>query len=69
MAEQLTNMGQHVRCISEAKSLARQHGCFVFEKGGVCYLYREAQPKNVYVGKHKTAEGILKLTKKVCQKA
>ena len=34
----------------EAKQIARDHGMFFFEKNGRYILYRECQPRNVYLG-------------------
>jgi hypothetical protein len=36
--------------LSEAKQIARDHGMFVLKKDGKLLLYREATPRNVYVG-------------------
>ena len=51
-----------------AKMIAKEGGCFIVEKGGYdnkeFLLYRECQPRNVFVGKRSTVEGILSLTKK-----
>ena len=54
--------------LRHAKMIAKEGGCFIVEKGGYdnkeFLLYRECQPRNVFVGKRSTVEGILSLTKK-----
>ena len=54
--------------LKHAKAIAKEGGCFIIEKGGyddkVYILYRECQPRNVFVGKRSSVEGILSLTKK-----
>jgi hypothetical protein len=54
--------------LKHAKMIAKEGGCFILEKGGYddkeFLLYRECQPRNVFVGKRSCVEGILSLTKK-----
>jgi len=52
-----------------AKELARKHGCFIVTCPDKYLIYREMKPKNLCVGKAKTAEGIIKLTEKICRNA
>lgn len=64
---------QDLTKLRHAKMIAKEGGCFIVEKGGYdnkeFLLYRECQPRNVFVGKRSTVEGILSLTKKVCRTA
>ena len=59
---------QDLTKLRHAKMIAKEGGCFIVEKGGCdnkeFLLYRECQPRNVFVGKRSTVEGILSLTKK-----
>ena len=59
--------------LKHAKMIAKEGGCFIVEKGNYdnkeYLLYRECLPRNVFIGKRSTVEGILKLTKKVCRTA
>lgn len=54
--------------LKHAKMIAKQGGCFIVERGGYdnkeFLLYRECQPRNVFVGKRSTVDGILSLVKK-----
>ena len=54
--------------LKHAKTIAKEGGCFIVEKGGYdnkeYLLYRECKPRNVFVGKRSSVEGILSLTKK-----
>jgi hypothetical protein len=51
--------------LRDAKQIARDHGHFVVEKPDGYLLYREASPKNVYVGKRKDVADMLYFVKKV----
>ena len=59
---------QDLTKLRHAKMIANEGGCFIVEKGGYdnkeFLLYRECQPRNVFVGKRSSVEGILSLTKK-----
>ena len=59
--------------LKHAKMIANEGGCFIVEKGGYdnkeFLLYRECQPRNVFIVKRSTVEGILKLTKKATNSA
>jgi len=54
--------------LKHAKTIAKEGGFFIVEKGGYdnkeYLLYRECRPRNIFIGKRSTVEGILKLTKK-----
>lgn len=61
--------------LKHAKQIARDHGCFVVEipytdKNGdratKYLLYREAQPRNVLVGKRMNVGTLLAFVKKAC---
>lgn len=53
--------------LKHAKLIAKEHGCFVVEKGGYndkkYLLYRECKPANVFIGRRSSVDGILKLVK------
>lgn len=53
--------------INEAKTLARQHKCFIVTWPNCFFLYREAQPRNVCVGKRTHEKDIIALVKKTCK--
>lgn len=40
-----------IQLIKEAKQIAKDHGCVVFEKGGAFLVYRKTHSCNVFVGK------------------
>lgn len=54
--------------LKEAKQIAKDHGMFVAEqkaRDGTTYLlYREGHPRNVFLGKRSTPEGIRTLVAK-----
>lgn len=53
--------------LKHAKQIAKDGGCFIVECGNIesrfYLLYRECQPRNVFVGKRSSIDGILKLAK------
>lgn len=48
----------------EACQIARDHGCFVVDRGDNYLLYRKQPDRNVYIGSPRSAEGLRRL---VCQ--
>jgi hypothetical protein len=42
----------------QAQQIARDHGCFVVEKGGEFSLYRRMAMRNVFIGKRRTPEAL-----------
>lgn len=45
-----------IQVLKEAKQIARDHGCFVVEKGGKYLVYRSNPRGNVYLGFRGTPE-------------
>lgn len=43
-----------LQVLKEAKQIARDHGCFVVEKGGRFLLYRQTPTRNVFIGQRGT---------------
>jgi hypothetical protein len=54
--------------VKEAKRIAREGNCFVYEghdnDGPVWILYRKGKPLNVFISRSKSATGILATTKR-----
>lgn len=48
----------------EACQIARDHGCFVIERGGFYMVYRRTPERPVYLGKRSTAPALRRF---VCQ--
>lgn len=53
--------------LTNAKAIARDKGCFIVYSSGNYLMYRIVHPKNQFIGKSGTIEGICRLVKKVCQ--
>lgn len=49
--------------LKHAKAIAKEHGLFVVELPGKYLLYREAEPRNQFVGKRKTIDALMSLVK------
>lgn len=54
----MTRRHSPLQQLKEAKQIAKDHGLFVIERGGAYLLYREQQPRNVYVGSRATPEAL-----------
>lgn len=54
-----------IQVIKEAKQIAKDHGCFVAEKGGEFLVYRKTFDRNVFVGKCKAPERLRSLVCRV----
>ena len=54
-----------IQVIKEAKQIARDHGCFVVEKGGRFLVYRTTATVNVFLGQRGTPEALRALVCKV----
>lgn len=50
-----------IQQLKEAKQLARDHGCFVLERGDTYLLYRVQPGGNVLIGRRKSCAGIRRL--------
>lgn len=48
-----------------ARTLAKRFGLFVVVKPDALLVYREAEPRNIYIGKSKTANGAYDIVRKV----
>lgn len=65
----VTNIISQQQKLSMAKQIAKDYGYFVVNYGNVAIprylLYRVDTPKNVFVGKRKSIDGMLTFVKKV----
>jgi len=56
-------MIEDVGKIMQLKKQLKGTGCFMFEKGGTYFLYREVEPKNQFVLKSKDLHTFIKKAK------
>lgn len=56
-------MIKDVRKIMQLKKQLKGTGCFIFEKGGTYFLYREVEPENQFVLKSKDLHTFIKKSK------
>lgn len=63
----MTRRHSPLQQLKEAKQIAKDHGLFVVERGGSYLLYREQQPRNVYVGSRNTPAALRTLVCKVAK--
>lgn len=47
-----------IQVLKEAKQIARDHGCFVQEKGGRYLVYRQTPARPVYLGSRGTPDSL-----------